>query len=55
MILQAVKTDNPDFRYVVGNDASMVMKARRNLSDKEFQNFMKKQFNLKRLQVILIN
>ena len=46
VILQAVKTDNPELRYVIGNDASMVLESRRNLSDNEFQNFMKKQFNL---------
>lgn len=46
VILQAVNTDNPEFRYVVGNDASMVLESRRNMSDKEFQNLMKKQFNL---------
>ncbi|HEY7570194.1 MAG TPA: SDR family oxidoreductase [Nitrososphaeraceae archaeon] len=42
VILQAVKTDNPELRYVIGNDASMVLESRRNLSDNEFQNFMKK-------------
>lgn len=46
MILQAVNTDNPEFRYVVGKDASIVLESRRNMSDKEFQNLIKKQFNL---------
>jgi short-subunit dehydrogenase len=46
VILQAVTSDNPNFRYVVGKDAAMVMESRNNMSDTEFQNLMKKQFNL---------
>jgi short-subunit dehydrogenase len=46
VILQAVMADNPDFRYVVGKDAAMILEARRTMSDREFQKFMKKQFNL---------
>jgi len=38
--------DNPDFRYVIGKDAEMIIEARKNMSDKEFENLMKKQFNL---------
>jgi NAD(P)-dependent dehydrogenase (short-subunit alcohol dehydrogenase family) len=45
-ILQAVTADNPDFRYVVGKDAAMALESRRNMSDREFQNLMKKQINL---------
>jgi hypothetical protein len=45
-ILQAVTADNPDFRYVVGKDAAMALESRRNMSDREFQNMMKKQINL---------
>jgi hypothetical protein len=45
-ILQAVTADNPDFRYVVGKDARTALEARRNMSDREFQNLMKKQINL---------
>jgi NAD(P)-dependent dehydrogenase (short-subunit alcohol dehydrogenase family) len=45
-ILQAVTADNPDFRYVVGKDAITALEARRNMSDREFQNLMKKQINL---------
>ena len=37
VILQAVTSDNPDFRYVVGKDAVMTLEARRNMSDREFQ------------------
>ncbi|MDQ3971764.1 MAG: short-chain dehydrogenase/reductase, partial [Thermoproteota archaeon] len=46
VILQAVTSDNPDFRYVIGKDAAMIIEARRNMSDREFENLMKKQFNL---------
>jgi NAD(P)-dependent dehydrogenase (short-subunit alcohol dehydrogenase family) len=46
VILQAATSDNPDFRYVVGKDAVMMLEARRNMSDREFQSLMKKQFNL---------
>ena len=49
VILQAVMVDNPDFRYMVGKDAAMILEARRNMSDREFQNFMKKQFNLQNI------
>ena len=46
VILQAVLSDNPDFRHAVGKDAAMMLEARRNMSDREFENLMKKQFNL---------
>ena len=49
VILQAVNAENPDFRYVVGKDAAMILEERRNMSDREFQNFMKKQFNLQNI------
>ena len=46
VILQAVTSDNPDFRYVVGKDAVMTLEARRSMSDREFQESIKKQINL---------
>ena len=46
VILQAVTTDNPDFRYVVGKDAAMALESRKNMSDKEFHDSIKKQINL---------
>jgi len=46
VILQAVLSDNPDFRYVVGKDAAAILEARRSMQDREFQHFMKGQFNL---------
>jgi short-subunit dehydrogenase len=45
-ILEAVTSNNPDFRYAVGKDATMTIEARKNMSDREFGNSIKKQFNL---------
>jgi hypothetical protein len=42
VIVQAVTSDNPDFRYIVGKDTAMFMEARRNMSDGEFENLIKK-------------
>ena len=46
VILQAVLSNNPDFRYVIGKDATAIIEARKSMSDREFQHFMKGQFNL---------
>jgi short-subunit dehydrogenase len=46
VILQAVTSDNPDFRYTVGKDAAATLESRRNMSDKEFQNMIKTQIRL---------
>ena len=45
-ILQAVMADNPDFRYVVGKDAAMLLEARKNMSDVEFRELIKKQIGI---------
>jgi short-subunit dehydrogenase len=45
-ILAAITSNNPDFRYAVGQDATMTIEARKNMSDREFGNSIKKQFNL---------
>jgi NAD(P)-dependent dehydrogenase (short-subunit alcohol dehydrogenase family) len=45
-VLQAVTSDNPEFRYVVGKDAVMTLDSRRNMSDREFQDMIKKQIGL---------
>lgn len=45
-ILEAVTSEHPAFRYVVGKDATMSVEARKNMSDEEFQDLIKKQFNL---------
>jgi hypothetical protein len=44
VILKVVKSDNPDFRNIIGEDAKSILEVRSNNSDKEFQTFMKKQF-----------
>jgi hypothetical protein len=46
LILRAVASDNPDFRYTVGKDATMSLEARRNMSEGEFTDLTKKQLNL---------
>ena len=46
VILQAVTSTSPDFRYVVGKDAATILEARRNMSNREFQRLLKRQFNL---------
>ena len=48
-ILEAVTSNNPDFRYAVGKDAAMTIEARKNMSDREFGNSIKKQFNLQNI------
>ena len=40
-ILQAVMADNPDFRFVIGKDAVMLLEARKNMSDVEFRDLIK--------------
>ena len=45
-ILDAVTSDNPHLRYVVGNDASETLEARKNMSDMEFGNLIKDQFKI---------
>ena len=46
VILRAVTSDNDDFRYTVGKDAAMSLEARRNMSDEEFTDLIKKQLHL---------
>jgi short-subunit dehydrogenase len=45
-ILDAVTSDNPHLRYVVGKDASKTLEARKNMSDLEFGNLIKDQFKI---------
>jgi hypothetical protein len=47
VILQAVQSHNPDFRYIVGKDAAMILETKRNTTDRDFENFIREQFNLK--------
>ena len=46
VILKVVKSESPDFRNIVGEDAKSILEVRSNNSDKEFQTFMKKQFGI---------
>ena len=46
VILNTVRSDNPDFRNIVGDDAKSILEVRSNNSDKEFEVFMKKQFGI---------
>jgi NAD(P)-dependent dehydrogenase (short-subunit alcohol dehydrogenase family) len=43
-ILKAVTSENPDIRYVVGNDAIQLMEAKKRMSDLEFEGLIKQQF-----------
>src|SRR5919198_5976892 len=43
VILQALTSENPQLRYTVGNDATTLLQARRNMSDAEFGDFIKQQ------------
>ena len=36
-IVQAISTEKPEFRYVVGNDAVSLLEARKNMPFSEFQ------------------
>jgi len=42
-IIKAIKSENPLPRYVVGNDAAMFLEARKNKTDLEFENYIKKE------------
>jgi hypothetical protein len=48
-ILEAITSDNPEFRYLVGTDAAMTIEARKNMSDREFQDLIRQQFNLQNI------
>jgi hypothetical protein len=39
-----VTSDNPQLRYLVGEDATKAIEARKNISDKGFGDLIKKQF-----------
>jgi NAD(P)-dependent dehydrogenase (short-subunit alcohol dehydrogenase family) len=44
MILKAVTSENPEIRYVVGNDAIQLIEAKKRMSDLEFEGLVKQQF-----------
>lgn len=43
VILRVVTIDNPDLRYVVGNDAIQMIETRKGMSDLEFERLVKQQ------------
>ncbi|GIU71470.1 MAG: short-chain dehydrogenase/reductase [Candidatus Nitrosocaldaceae archaeon] len=43
IIEQILIEEEPDFRYIIGNDAAMLLEARRSMHDKEFEKFMKEE------------
>ena len=42
-IIQAIKEEKPLPRYIVGNDASMFLEAKKMKTDIEFENYLKKE------------
>jgi len=42
-IIKAIQTDDPLPRYIVGNDASMFLEAKKMKTDIEFENYLKKE------------
>ena len=42
-IIKAIKSEKPLPRYVVGNDAVMFLEAKKNKTDLEFENYIKKE------------
>jgi hypothetical protein len=43
VIVKATKDEKPLPRYIVGNDASMFLEAKKNKTDLEFENYIKKE------------
>ena len=42
-VVKSIKDDKPLPRYIVGNDASMFLEAKKNKTDIEFENYLKKE------------
>ena len=55
VVLSAVTNENSNLRYLAGKDVVMLLEARKNMSDVEFHNLIKKQFNLKNIQARVIS
>ncbi|MGH9976151.1 MAG: short-chain dehydrogenase/reductase, partial [Nitrososphaeraceae archaeon] len=45
-ILDVVMSEDPQLRYIVGNDATKMIEARKNMPDREFGNLIKDQFKI---------
>ena len=41
VILRAVTSNNSDYTYLVGNDAASLMKSKKNMSDREFEDLIR--------------
>jgi NAD(P)-dependent dehydrogenase (short-subunit alcohol dehydrogenase family) len=46
VVLKAVKDENPNLRYLAGNDVEQWLEAKRNMSDAEFYKMMSQNFNI---------
>jgi hypothetical protein len=46
VILQAITSENPQLRYIVGNDAATIIQARMNMPDKEFKIMIMQNFSM---------
>jgi len=55
VVLSAVTNENSNLRYLAGKDVVMLLEARKNMSDVEFHNLIKKQFNLQNIQARVIS
>jgi short-subunit dehydrogenase len=44
VIVSAVTSDNPDFRYIIGDDAVQILEAAKKISDKELRENIEKRF-----------
>lgn len=44
VIVNAVSSENPDFRYIVGDDAAQLIEASKKMSDREFRETIEKRF-----------
>ena len=45
VILNAVESENPQLRYIVGMDAHQILEARDTLPEREFLSMTRKQFS----------
>jgi hypothetical protein len=44
VILKAITSENPNMRYMGGNDAIQLLEAKKRMADLEFEGFIKQQF-----------
>ena len=46
VVLKVVTSENPDLRYLAGNDIETVIEAKRNMSNEEFYKMMKQRWRV---------